>query len=720
MKGRTGWLPAVFGGALLLIFGIAALQTGDRLRSAETDNVARQEARELAAEIQTTLLTISRKLEQQGAPLASPDEFRELVPGISLDLWEFDGNGLLTSSDSLRSDTAIETQLDGIDPPTVTAPVTTSTGRDLVFIVVPKDAGWVGASLPVDSLVGKRTAAGLSLSSLQLGWSDSEHGDLRIFAASRSNLSRDESLRFPVPGGTWQIAFNSQSQAQSNDMRWALYVFILLMSYALAVTLYRLSVTPGTIMLELETMKQRFIRLNENHNDLLASREKVQDRIHELSVTDAETGLPNRQALIEHAEAMFTKMRSEPGAGPMSIAIVGLRDVEKAQQSLGHSVIATVFPEVAQRLRNAMTDELFIARIANYQLAVLLPEHDENAATRFAADLSSGNLTGIYEHPQGRINVSPRFGIAVAKDGYSYAERLIDDGLSALSDAENSATRWSVYKSETRDDRLTMIQLESDFRSAIDNNEFRLHYQPIVHTHSGKPKGFECLVRWQHPVEGLLPPGRFIALGEATGLITELTRWALQEAVRQAAAWENLRKLDCYLSVNLSTLDLLYEPLARELTAMVNDAGLSPATFRLEITESNLIDNLAQARDMLIQLRDAGFGIMMDDFGTGFSSLSYLRQLPFSAIKIDRSFTQAITWDSKDYGMVRNILNLVHFLEMESIIEGVETDEQHELLMPLDPVYCQGYLFSKPLTAIDAEEYLAAATLADPAAATGT
>ncbi|MDX1517771.1 MAG: EAL domain-containing protein, partial [Woeseiaceae bacterium] len=199
---------------------------------------------------------------------------------------------------------------------------------------------------------------------------------------------------------------------------------------------------------------------------------------------------------------------------------------------------------------------------------------------------------------------------------------------------------------------------------------------------------------------------RFIELGESTGLITELTRWELREAVRQAQSWDNLHRLGCYLSINLSPYDLLYPHLVEELSTLVREARLSPSSFRLEITESMVINNVSQTRNMLNELRDEGFGIMMDDFGTGFSSLSYLRQLPFSAVKIDRSFTQAITWDTKDFGLVRNIVNLVHFLDMETIIEGVETTEQHDMLKTLEPVYCQGYLFSKPMPAIDAEEYL--------------
>lgn len=705
---RSPWLLPCSGGLLLFALGVAALAAGDRLREARIEEQAQREASAIVSAVQARLLGVRQALASadyaSDAALSGPDTVH----------WRYAAGELTASSARLAADPGLRQQILGVSPGGVRGPFTTATGRDLVLVAVRDGDGWRGATIPADTLIGRLPGSALDGATLTLRRDDGQ----AVFAAG--GAAATSQLDFPVPDARWQLGFGSTAVVRAGELRWALYVIVLLLAYGFALLLHRLAVKPRSLLADLGRLQERFTALNRDHSRLLASREQVQDRVYQLSVTDAESGLPNRQAFSDDVEKMLARMRAAPETGQASVLVVGLRDLENAEQALGHSVVGAVFPQVAARLGEALAGQHAVARIGNYQLATLLPGHDGTQAVEVAARLANDTLAGIYEHAGGDINLIPRIGIAVAEDGYGYAERLIDDARSALTDAEGGQTRWSLFASENRDDRVTMLQLESDFRSAIENNEFRLFFQPIVHTHSGKPKGFECLVRWQHPVEGLLAPGRFIGLAESTGLITELTRWELKEAVRQAAAWPNLETLGCYLSINLSTLDLLYQPLARELAAMVGEAGLSPSTFRLEITESTLINNLAQSRDMLNQLRDAGFGVMMDDFGTGFSSLSYLRQLPFSAVKIDRSFTQAITWDSKDYGMVRNILSLVHFLEMESIIEGVETEEQHELLMPLDPVYCQGYLFAKPMPAIEAEEYLAAATVADPSLATGT
>jgi diguanylate cyclase (GGDEF)-like protein len=712
----SAWRLPLAGALTMLIIGIAALHAGDKLRSANLNKEAQSDALAIAASIQSQLLAIAG----DAAALQWPVTLSEESPANERVYWHFDGRQLRATPDRLLADPAIRQQLTSVPVPGLSAPLTTATGRDLVLVTARNGNGWTGISIPVDRLIGKLPESRVEPASVALDWADTEHLVSNIFRADMDNSPRQESLTFPVPGGRWQLHYNSTVAAELGELRWALYLIVVVLSYLLGLVLYRQSIKPLGLQADLDSLSNRFNNLNDEFAALLATREQIQDQVQRLSVSDMATGLPNRQAFIERLDAALTGLRGATEASSLSIVVVGLKDVEKAERTLGHSVISGIFPQVAERLRAVLDEENFIARVNDYQLAVLLPGLDATEAVRLAAELTSDKISGVYKHERGNINVAPRLGIATADNGFVYAENLMDDAISALSDAEVGSIRWSSFASDSRDNRVTQIQLESDFKSALENNEFRLFYQPIVHTHSGKPKGFECLVRWQHPIEGMLPPSHFIALSESTGLVTELTQWVLREAIRQAKAWENLQNLDCYLSINLSTLDLLYAPLARELTAMVRDAGLSPAMFRLEITESMLIDNLAQARDMLIQLRDAGFGIMMDDFGTGFSSLSYLRQLPFSAVKIDRSFTQAITWDSKDYGMVRNILSLIHFLEMESIIEGVENDEQHELLMPLDPVYCQGYLFAKPMPAIDAEEYLAAACLAPAVSATGT
>ena len=700
-------LLPIAAGLLVLIVGTAALRAGAEHRHMSVEREALADATAIVTSIQAQLLGIDGALRR-----LPPDA--TALPAGPLDraestAWVRNGRMLNVLPSDRPEDLLLLAQVDAAQVPSVTAPLTSATGRDLVLVKVPHASGYAGLTFPADTLIGATGSTALALDTLLVRGTPDEGaaGTAVVFRASSASTARPHRIRFPVPGGEWQLQFGSTAAARDSEVAWALYMLVAILAYLLALTVHRLQRQPRVLRNDVDKLAQRFARLNEELAMTIQNRNQAQERIYQLSVTDTETGLPNRQALTTRLDRLFTERRESGTSSPVTVVILGLRDVENAEHTLGHSVVPAVLPEMARRLSEHLGESDYIARTNNYQLAVLLPDCDTGAATARVRKWSESIVTGIYEHKFGNINVSPLFGIATAEDSYSFAERLLEDAMSALSDADASTSRWSIFQSDSRDDRASRIQLESDFKSAIENNEFRLYFQPIVHTLTGKPRGFECLVRWQHPIEGLLPPGRFIELGESTGLITELTRWELREAVRQAESWDNLHRLGCYLSINLSPFDLLYPHLVEELSTLVRDARLSPSSFRLEITESMVINNVSQTRNMLNELREEGFGIMMDDFGTGFSSLSYLRQLPFSAVKIDRSFTQAITWDTEDFGLVRNILNLVHFLDMETIIEGVETDEQHDLLKTLEPVYCQGYLFSKPMPAIDAEEYLA-------------
>ena len=696
----------VAAGMLLLALGVAALRAGDEYRSALITQQAHVDATGIVTSIQAQLLDIETALRE--LPANVDNIGAGALTRIEGMTWIRDGRNVSWLPDDRPQDPILLAQVEAAAAPSVTAPLTSATGRDLVLVKVPRAGGYAALTFPVDTLIGVVDSEALLLESLavSVASADAEAAPEIIFRASQNHETPAHEAGFPVPGDRWTLHYTSTASLRSEELGWALYVLIAMLAYLLAITVHRLQRQPRVLRGDLDRLNQRFVRLNEELAAAVQNRDRAQDRIYQLSVTDTETGLPNRQALTTRLDELFSERREAGVSSPVTVVVLGLRDVENAEHTLGHSVVPAVLPEMARRLSEHLGESDYIARTNNYQLTVLLPDCDTGGAVARVSKWSESIITGIYEHKFGNINVSPLFGIATAEDSYSFAERLLEDAMSALSDAEASTSRWSVFRSDSRDDRASRIQLESDFKSAIENNEFRLYFQPIVQTLTGKPRGFECLVRWQHPIEGLLPPGRFIELGESTGLITELTRWELREAVRQAQSWDNLHRLGCYLSINLSPYDLLYPHLVEELSTLVREARLSPSSFRLEITESMVINNVSQTRNMLNELRDEGFGIMMDDFGTGFSSLSYLRQLPFSAVKIDRSFTQAITWDTKDFGLVRNIVNLVHFLDMETIIEGVETTEQHDMLKTLEPVYCQGYLFSKPMPAIDAEEYL--------------
>lgn len=721
MSWRTQFGLPLLVGFVCMILGGAALYSGDRLRGENLGNRATAEAWGIVRNIQARLLQADTDLGELSA-LSDSAAFaaHNLVVGADDDhvIWRMSEAGLESFPGKFMDDRSLVQQLRGVGASGTFAPLTSGTGRDLVLVTSATGSGWVGATIPADILIPKAEANALALDSLEIAWVG-EPGETELVSIFRAGFQvGPERIEFPVPGGSWNLHYETRAEEQRGELNWTLILLVIVLSYGITLVYYRVATKPRALRRDLARLNERFTSLNENLRSVLIDREQEQNRSYELSVTDQETSLPNRRAFTECIEQNLNTMRTNPVDQCMSVVVVGLRDVENAAHAVGQFVLGEVMPEIVQRLQKHFPGNMYVARTSTYNLAVLLPDCDEANCLYLMDELMTSNVAGIYEHRFGTLNVVPRFGIVTVSDGYGYADKILDDAMSALSDAEIDERRWSLFETDSRDDRVTMIQLESEFKTAIENGDFRLLFQPIVHTRSGVTKGFECLVRWQHPVDGLLSPERFIGLAETTGLITELTRWVIAEAIRHAAAWDELRKLGCYLSINLSTLDLQQSSLATDIVSQVADAGLKPSTLRLEITETMFINNVMRTRKMLNELRTAGFATMLDDFGTGFSSLSYLQQMPFSTVKIDQSFTRAITTDSKYYGMMQNILNLVHFLEMETIVEGVETKAQQELLLPLDPGYCQGYLYSKPMSAIEAQEYLMAATSADGAVGT--
>ncbi len=251
------------------------------------------------------------------------------------------------------------------------------------------------------------------------------------------------------------------------------------------------------------------------------------------------------------------------------------------------------------------------------------------------------------------------------------------------------------------DRAVTLLDLETDLRRAIEREEFRVHYQPIVSLETSSISGFEALLRWQHPARGLVFPTEFIPVAEETGLIVPIGQWILDEACRQTRIWQEQIGADKPLavSVNLSSKQFLQPDLVEQVNQMLLKTGLDPRSLKLEITESVLMENAAEATDRIGQLRDLGVELYMDDFGTGYSSLSYLHRFPVDTLKIDRSFISWVGAQDEDSEIVRTIVELAHNLHMEVVAEGVETEEQVSYLKALQCEYGQGYYFSRPLDA---------------------
>lgn len=277
--------------------------------------------------------------------------------------------------------------------------------------------------------------------------------------------------------------------------------------------------------------------------------------------------------------------------------------------------------------------------------------------------------------------------------------------------AAKSAGRntYRFFQQEMLDRTSQRLSREMELRRAIANRDLVLHYQPRVDLATGQPLGVEALVRWRHPLRGLLPPGEFIPLAEESGLILEVGGWVLNEACRQAAEWQN-RGRNIKIAVNVSPRQLEAGDLVQRIAELTLHHAIAPADLEIELTESAVMANPEHAAGLLAELRKLGVTVAVDDFGTGYSSLAYLRRLPIDILKIDRSFVRDIDHDEEDAQIVKTILALGQSLKLSVVAEGIETARQAELLQSLGCALGQGYLFARPLPPRDIEAWLDAAT----------
>jgi EAL domain-containing protein (putative c-di-GMP-specific phosphodiesterase class I) len=308
------------------------------------------------------------------------------------------------------------------------------------------------------------------------------------------------------------------------------------------------------------------------------------------------------------------------------------------------------------------------------------------------------------------ILVSTSVGISISTTGYENAADILRDADTAMYRAKTQGkARYEIFDPTMRDHAVARMQLETDLRRAVENQEFRAFYQAIVSLTDWKIFGFEALLRWQHPTRGLVSPVEFIPLAEETGMILWLGRWVLQEACRQMALWKVQFQASApeIISVNLSARQFAQPDLVSQLAQVLHETGLAARQLKLEMTESLVMQNVETTSEMLKGMKALGVLLGIDDFGTGYSSLSYLSRFPIDTLKVDSSFVSRIGEDKENLEIVRTIITLAHNLKMNVIAEGVETVEQLSQLRDLGCEYGQGYYFSRPVSAEEASHLIA-------------
>jgi len=365
---------------------------------------------------------------------------------------------------------------------------------------------------------------------------------------------------------------------------------------------------------------------------------------------------------------------------------------------------------VSERLQQCVRPEDTVARFGGDEFAILLNSIENSIDVIRTAERIQQMISQPFTLGHHEIFTTASVGITLSSLGYAEADELLRDADTAMYRAKAIGTgRYEVFDKVMHARAVTALKLENDLRRAVENDEFRILYQPIVNTESGAVAGFEALIRWEHPERGLTSPAEFIAAAEETDLIIAMGEWVLSKACHQAQQWQRQfpRDEQLFISVNLSGKQFTQRNLVEVVERALSESGLPPRCLKLEITETILMENAEVAISMLKRLRTLGVQLGIDDFGTGYSSLSYLHRLPVNTLKVDRSFVGRMDEAAEYREIVRTIVSLAHTLGLDVVAEGVETAAQWSQLSALNCEYSQGYFFARPFSDDAATKYLA-------------
>lgn len=446
----------------------------------------------------------------------------------------------------------------------------------------------------------------------------------------------------------------------------------------------------------------------------ITDRKLAEEELRHQAMHDALTELPNRALFNEHLDRALRRTQRHP-QGLFAVLFIDLDRFKVINDSLGHLIGDQLLIQVANILKRHVRTSDTVARLGGDEFVILLEPIASlrdaiQVVERIQADMKLPIRLG--EHT---VFTSASIGIALSNPHYASGEAILRDADNAMYCAKGQGPScYEIFNPEMHQSALQLFELETGLRRAIEQQEFVLHYQPIVSLTSCQLLGFEALVRWMHPRRGLIPPNEFIPLAEETGLIMPLGEWILQAACQQMVSWQQRFPAagDLKLSVNVAAAQFCNSTFLASLSQTLTQANLSPDRLKLEVTESLLLANVEAVLSTFSKLQQQHIEISIDDFGAGYSSLSYLKQFPINTLKIDKSFVDGLGTEQEDTSLIEAIIQIAQSLRLSVVAEGVETTSQREQLRQLGCDAIQGYLVAPPLTSRQATDFIGYHTFA--------
>ena len=432
-------------------------------------------------------------------------------------------------------------------------------------------------------------------------------------------------------------------------------------------------------------------------------RKQIEQRLTKLAHFDSLTGLANR----EYFNITFTRAveQADRRNQTLGLMFLDLDHFKEINDTLGHLMGDKLLVCIAERLKSCVRSIDFIARLGGDEFVIILDDiKTSKIATNIAEKILSA-LSNPVDLANTEVFISSSIGITLFPDDGDNVNDLLKHADVAMYKAKDlGRNNFQFYTSELNTKIIQAIDIKNDLRGAIGRNELTLYYQPKISIIDNKIIGAEALLRWHHPVRGMVPPNDFIPIAEQSGLIIDIGQWVIREAIKQAKKWQQTLLPDFSMAINLSVKQFHNRDLIEFIETELGHSGINASTIELEITESLLMEKSDQEQDILKELSEKGFKISMDDFGTGYSSLSYLKRFTIDVLKIDRSFISDVMSNPDDAEIVKAIIVMAHALKLTVVAEGVESEAQLGFLKQLKCDQSQGFLVSKPIPATEFEQ----------------